>query len=234
MTIADPEASTPRWRIAPTAAQHAEALAELQRIVFPTLDPSERFGADHYRRHVEIFPGGQFVALDDGRPETPIAATTTLRLNLDLEHPQHRFPEFLGGLSLSAHDPAGEWLYGADLGVHPAWRRRGIARALYAARQSAAVQLGLRGQLTVGMLNGYGAVADRMSAEEYYERLVAGVLEDPTVSAQLRIGFRPGGLIPDYVQDPRCGGYGVLLTLPGDHPVPAREPSAERQSRAHL
>ena len=212
-------ASATRWRIAPTAPQHAEALAELQRIVFPTLDPSERFGADHYRRHVEIFPEGQFVALDNGRPETPIAATTTLRLNLDLEHPQHRFPEFLGGLSLSAHDPAGEWLYGADLGVHPAWRRRGIARALYAARHFAAVQLGLRGQLTVGMLNGYGAVADRMSAEEYYERLVAGVLKDPTVSAQMRIGFRPGGLIPDYVQDPRCCGYGVLLTLPAEHQV---------------
>ena len=212
-------ASATRWRIAPTAPQHAEALAELQRIVFPTLDPSERFGADHYRRHVEIFPEGQFVALDNGRPETPIAATTTLRLNLDLRNPQHRFPDFLGGLFLTAHDPAGEWLYGADLGVHPAWRRRGIARALYAARHFAAVQLGLRGQLTVGMLNGYGAVADRMSAEEYYERLVAGVLKDPTVSAQMRIGFRPGGLIPDYVQDPRCRGYGVLLTLASESHV---------------
>ena len=69
------------------------------------------------------------------------------------------------------------------------------------------------------MLNGYGAVADRMSAEEYYERLVAGVLKDPTVSAQMRIGFRPGGLIPDYVQDPRCRGYGVLLTLASESHV---------------
>ena len=207
------------WRVAPTAPGHGEALAELQRIVFPTLDPSERFGAGHYRRHVEIFPEGQFVALADERPNTPIAATTTLRLNLDLDNPQHRFPEFLGGLFLTAHDPKGEWLYGADVGVHPSWRRRGIARALYAARQSTAVRLGLRGQLTVGMLNGYGAAADRMSAAEYYEGLVAGEIQDPTVSAQMRIGFRPGGLIPGYVQDPRCRGYGVLLTLPADQQV---------------
>ena len=41
-----------------------------------------------------------------------------------------------------------------------------------------------------------------MTAEDYYERLVAGEITDPTVSAQMRIGFRPGGLIPDYVQDP--------------------------------
>lgn len=207
----------PGWRVAPTAPEHAEALAELQRTVFPTLDPSERFGADHYRRHVAIFPEGQFVAVTG--ENAPVAATTTLRLSLDLSRPQHRFPEFLGGLFLTAHDPDGEWLYGADVGVHPDWRRRGIARALYAARQAIAKRLGLRGQLTVGMLNGYGAVAGQTTAEDYYARLVAGTVRDPTVSAQMRIGFRPGGLIPDYVQDPRCGGYGVLLTLPADRQV---------------
>ena len=215
-------APDPGWRVLRTEPRHAAALAELQRTVFPTVAPAERFRADHYRGHVAMFPRGQFVAVASAPPHDPVGATTTLRLTLDLSHPQHRFPEFLGGLFLTAHDPVGEWLYGADVSVHPDWRRRGIARALYAARQSTARLLGLRGQLTVGMLNGYGAVAAKTTAEEYYERLVAGEIEDPTVSAQMRIGFRPGGLIPNYVQDPRCGGYGVLLTLAADEVVSSR------------
>ena len=237
-------ASPPDWRIAPTAPEHAEALARLQRLVFPTLDPAERFEAAHYRRHLEIFPEGQFAALAAGPPETPVgatktlaagppetpvavtaalaagpaetpvAATSTLRLDFDFDHPHHTFPEVAGGLFLCAHDPKGAWLYGADVSVHPGWRRRGIARALYAARRETVRRLGLRGQLTVGMLNGYGALAGKMTAEDYYQSLVAGEFADPTVSAQLRVGFRPRGLIPGYVNDPRCGGYGVLLVLP--------------------
>ncbi len=199
------------WRVTRTAAGHAGALAELQRIVFPTLAPEEWFEARHYRRHVAVFPEGQFAVLAAGTPETPVAATTTLRLRFDPAHPQHRFPEILGGRGLGAHDPEGPWLYGADLGVHPAWRRRGLAAALYEARQGTVRRLGLAGQLTVGMLNGYGAVAGRVSAEDYYQRVVRGEVFDPTVSVQLRLGFRAEGLIPDYVRDPRCGNCGVLL-----------------------
>lgn len=204
------------WRIASAAPVHAEALADLQRLVFPTLAPEERFEARHYRRHLELFPDGQFVAVAAGPPENPVAATTTLRLDFDFDQPAHTFREVTGGRNLNAHDPNGAWLYGADIGVHPSWRRRGIARALYAARQSTVLRLGLRGQLTVGMLNGYGAHAGRLTAEDYYRRLLAGDLEDPTVSAQLRIGFRPAALIPHYVQDPRCRGYGALLILPAE------------------
>ena len=216
MRAARPDSATvppagPGWRVTSTAASHAEALAELQRLIFPTLEPSERFEARHYRRHVEVFPEGQFVVLASGRRETPVAATTTLRLDFDPEHPRHTFPEILGGRGLEGHDPEGPWLYGADLGVHPGWRRRGLASALYEARHVAVRRLGLRGQLTVGMLNGYGAVADRVAADDYYRRVVRGELFDPTVSVQLRLGFAARGLIPNYVRDPRCRGYGALL-----------------------
>ena len=124
---------------------------------------------------------------------------------------------------LTSHDPHGRWLYGADVGTHPAYRRRGIARALYAARHATVRALDLDGQVTVGMPSGYGALATSMSAEQYYAELLAGTRTDPTISAQRAIGFEPHGLIPGYIDDPVCAGYGVLLLLPAarDVPLPA-------------
>ena len=41
-----------------TGREHVAQLEELQRIVFPTLAPEQRFEARHYLRHIELFPDG--------------------------------------------------------------------------------------------------------------------------------------------------------------------------------
>ena len=63
------------------------------------------------------------------------------------------------------------------------------------------------------MLSGYGAVSKEMSGKKYYEELIAGKRFDPTISTQMKVGFEPVALIPDYVNDPVCGGFGVLIKL---------------------
>ncbi len=199
------------FRVVPAAVEHAGALEALQPVVFPTLAPGQRFRAGHYRHHVKMFPEGQFVAVAG---KEIIASTTTLRVEGRLISGRHSFSQIFGEGWLTSHDPGGAWLYGADLGVIPEWRGRGVGRALYAARQRTVVRLGLSGQATVGLLAGYGALAARMDVETYYRELLAGERSDPTISVQLRIGFRPRGLIPGYVSDPICAGYGVLLVLP--------------------
>jgi len=196
--------------LAPAGPQHAAGLERLQRTCFPTLDDGERFKAAHYRKHVELFPEGQFVVLDGDRVA---GATTTLRLDFDVDHPAHSFAEIIAGGWLTSHQPEGKWLYGADVSVAPEYRRRGIATALYAARHDVVRRRGLKGQVTVGMLRGYGAVKDRMTAADYYRRVVAGTITDPTLSVQLRIGFEPRGLLAQYVNDPACDNFGVLLVL---------------------
>ena len=103
--------------------------------------------------------------------------------------------------------------YGADVGTHPEYRRRGIARGLYAARHDTVRRLGLKGQVTVGMPSGFGAVKDRMSADAYFEGLKTGAVRDPTISAQMKVGFEPVRLLPNYLDDPVCDNYGVLIVL---------------------
>ncbi|HXV61791.1 MAG TPA: GNAT family N-acetyltransferase [Vicinamibacteria bacterium] len=205
--------------ICSTLPRHARALEQLQLLVFPTLDDSERFKEAHYRKHVEIFPEGQFVALDGKRV---VGMTTTIRTLFDFDHPQHTFADMIQGGWLTSHDPEGDWLYGADIGTDPAYRRRGIARGLYAARHDTVKRLGLKGQVTVGMLRGYGDLKGTMSAEAYYQALLRGQLTDPTISAQMRIGFEPLGLVSDYLHDPACDNYGVLLVLAADKEVHSR------------
>lgn len=203
-----------------TRPEHAPQLEALQRTCFPTLDDAERFKAIHYLKHLELFPDGQFVVVDSDRGDTVVGATTTLRLNFDFEHVAHTFSEIIQGGWLTSHEPDGEWLYGADVGIDPAYRRRGLATAIYAARQEVVWRLGLKGQVTAGMISGYGAVKDQISAPAYYESVVAGRTSDATLSMQLRVGFEPRGLLANYLNDPVSDNYSVLLVLGADKDVP--------------
>jgi len=145
--------------------------------------------------------------------------TTTMRSNFDFNHYHHTFKETIAGGWLTNHNPNGDWLYGLDVGVHPDYRGKGLSRYLYRARHYIAKQLGLKGQVTVGMMNGYGAASNKISGPEYYEELIQGRRTDPTLTPQMRIGFEPIALIPNYLNDPACGNYGVLIKIDIDKEI---------------
>ena len=190
--------------------EHAEQLEALQLVCFPTLADEERFKARHYRKHLELFDEGQFVALDGDRV---VGATATIRMHFDFAHIDHTFGDIIQGGWLTSHEPDGDWLYGADIGVDPAYRGQGLATALYAARQELVWRRGLKGQVTGGMLRGYGAVKHEMSAEDYYAGVVAGRVKDATLSMQLAVGFEPRALLKDYLNDPVSDNYCALIVL---------------------
>lgn len=193
--------------ITTTQPQFTHQLEELQKLVFPTLSKESLMRSEHYLNHIKIFPEGQFVAVKDDKV---IGMTTAIRYHLHVND-RHTFNDVFDHGFLNTHEPDGDWLYGMDIGTHPEYRGLGIAKFLYDARQETVVKLGLKGQYTYGMLSGYGAVKDRMNAEEYYKQVVDGQIKDPTVSRQMKNGFKPYGLIPGYVDDPVCDGYCALL-----------------------
>jgi GNAT superfamily N-acetyltransferase len=118
--------------------------------------------------------------------ERVVAATSTVRLDFDFQHVDHTFRDVIQGGWLTSHQPAGEWPYGADMGVAPDYRRRGLGTALYAARQETVWRLGLKGQVTAGMIRDYGAVRDRMPAQEYLQAVVEGRVKDSTCRCSWR------------------------------------------------
>lgn len=198
--------------IVPMQQTHADALEQLQYIVFPDLQEDEILHAPQYRQHVNIFPEGQFVATDG---EKIIGATSSIRYHYNpdiIEH--HSFFEIMGGGWFTTHEPNGEWLYGMDVSVHPQYRNLGIAKALYRARHFTCKQLNLKGQMTVGMLNGYAKQSAYMTIEAYYDKVKSHELFDPTVSVQEKIGFEIRGLMKDYLNDPTCGNAGAIIVLP--------------------
>ncbi len=167
--------------------EHADELEELQRVCFPTLADEERFKARHYRKHVELFADGQFVALDG---ERVVGATSTIRLPFDFAHVDHTFGEIIQGGWLTSHEPDGDWLYGADIGVHPAYRGRGLgAGALRRAPGSWCGASACAGQVTGGMLRGYGAVKDTVHGRGLLRRRRRRAAQgsDPVDAARRRL-----------------------------------------------
>jgi GNAT superfamily N-acetyltransferase len=197
--------------IVPMENYHVSQLEVLQHRVFPHLAEDEILHANQYLRHLEIFPEGQFTAMVG---ETVAGATTTMRYHYNI-HQQHyhTFKEATGDGWLTIHDPNGEWLYGVDICVSPAYRKMGIAKALYRARQHTCRMLNLKGQFTVGMLNGYKKLRNDLTIEEYFMKVKHGEIFDPTVSVQQRIGFEIIGLMKNYLHDPTCGNAGAILVL---------------------
>jgi ribosomal protein S18 acetylase RimI-like enzyme len=191
----------------------ADQLADLQRIIFPTLTEDELFSADNYRKHMEIFPDGQYMAVvrHPKRGEVVVGACSAIRTTFDFDHIQHTFADLTDNGWLTNHQPDGDWLYGIDMSVHPKFRRRRIATRLYRVRSNLTRRLNLRGEMGGGMLPGYERHKAKLSIEDYVEQVVAGKLTDPTLTTQLRQGFKVRGILYDHITDPRSNDCAALI-----------------------
>lgn len=208
----------PTIEIIPTPPDFAAALAALQPLVFPTIEPEEWFTEAMYRAQIAAFPDGQLCALAHTDTGTVVVgATTTFRTSLSFEGEIPYYFEVIGHGYLTTHEPDGEWLYGVDVSVHPDYRRLGVGSRLYDARRQVVRRLNLRGELVAGMLPGYERYRHAMPVDDYVQRVVAGELTDPTLSWQLRNGFAFQRLLPGFIHDPRSGDMATLLVRLNPH-----------------
>lgn len=191
-----------------SAPEHVDGLEALQRLAYPTLDESHLLLRPHLVNHQVIFPEGQHAALCEGRV---VGMSATFRTRLDLDHPQHTFNDIIAEGYFSKHDPQGEWLYGADVSVHPDFRRLGLSRRFYDARKALIVSLGMRGMIAGGMIPGYRFHKHALSVEAYIQKVAGGELADPTLTPQLRSGFQVRGVLYGYLHDALLGDDAALI-----------------------
>lgn len=74
--------------IIPSAAEYAEQMEQIQRVTYdiPDDEPVDILNADHFRRHIAIFPEGQYMALDPAANRV-VGTTTSMRMQFDPRQP---------------------------------------------------------------------------------------------------------------------------------------------------
>lgn len=198
--------------------QMAPALEQIELACFPMANPDDLLSKEDIEAYAEVFPDGYFVAMVEGRP---VGMGAGIYLDFDFDHPQHTIAGITGEHQCGNHDPAGEWYYGTDITVHPDYRGRGIGKKLYAERKALVSRANKRGIIAGGSLPGYYEHKADMSIHQYVEKVVAGVMSDPTLSFQMANGFEVRGLLENYIEDEADDGWAALIVWenPGYRPV---------------
>ncbi|MCB0018973.1 MAG: hypothetical protein KDE09_14375 [Anaerolineales bacterium] len=68
-----------------------------------------------------------------------------------------------------------------------------------------------KGIVAGGFIPGFANYKADMDARSYVDKVVAGELYDPTLSMQLRQGFKVRGILSDYMRVGKSDGYATLI-----------------------
>jgi len=135
-------------------------------------DCDDCFTEEDIRAHIECFPEGQFMIIRLGGPNAGCAVSTaiTMRTSRPPTAPILPWREAIGDMTLGAHEPEGNWLYGVEMAVHGMYRGHGFGTGLYDVRFQLVKDLNLRGWYAVGMLMGYHDILeDELRESERFE-----------------------------------------------------------------
>lgn len=206
----------------------APAVARLSAMIYPHDEP---WRTEHLASHLRLFPAGQLVAVEPDTGEL-LGYAASLIVNWDDYAFDHAWDEFTDRGWFTNHDPVnGKTLYGADVMVRPDTQGRGVGGAIYRARAELCRSLSLRRIRAGARLRGYADYADRLSPEAYVQAVIRGELRDPTLSFQLRKGFRVIAVVHGYLKaDPASRGYAAVIEWI-NHRVARRRDYRQRDPR---
>ena len=194
-----------RWR-----PEDIPGIIACNRAAYADYPPEFVYTQRQYELQLAAFPDGQFVALSDGQV---VGYATSIVVNLDDENYTYSVDEITGAGSFTTHNPLGDTLYGADIAVHPNYRRRGISGMLYERRKSLLKRSNLRRMIAYGRIVEYREHAGRLTAEQYVQRVIDGQLKDPALNAHLRAGYQVKRVQLDITVDYSSLNYSTYLEM---------------------
>lgn len=181
----------------------------MERVYRPPHGPEAIWRPEALQEHLRHFPEGQILLKGpDGRV---LADSSSVVLPESVALAPHTWSSITAGGTLANHDPGGSVFYGVDIAVDPAFQGLGLARKLYDARMALAKKLRCRWFAAGARIPGYHKVAHLMSPQAYVNDVIRGLRFDPTLSKQLKIGFRALALLPNYLRDVECCDQAVLI-----------------------
>ncbi len=191
------------------------ALVALHRAAYQ--DYASHYNERSFELQLAAFPEGQLLVEVD---KQVVGYATSIIVQLDPNH-TYSYDEITGGGSYSTHDPTGDTLYGADIAVHPQFRRQGLTGLLYAGRKRLLKRYNLRRLVAYGRLPGYRS-HQGMTAEAYVDEVIADRLRDPALSAHLKAGFEVKRVMFDLFKDPSSMDWQTYLEFPNPEYRPAK------------
>ncbi|BAM02663.1 GNAT family N-acetyltransferase [Phycisphaera mikurensis] len=201
-------AAGPGLRVRHTAVRDFPRIREICHACYPAAKP---WSPGTLMQHLEIFARGQLVVVD-AATDRVVGSASSLVVHWSDYGTGHTWNQITGDGTFRTHDSTGTTLYGADVIVDPAAQGRGVGKLLYAARRQVAADLNLSRIRAMARLQGYHLVADRMTPAEYAAGIAEGRWTDPTVSFQVKQGFRLLKVASGYMSDDdRSQGHAVVI-----------------------
>lgn len=214
-------------KVRPWTKEDLPKVVECQRAAYADYSDSGMYNLRIYEMQFAAFPEGQFLAEVEGRV---VGYATSLIVQLDDAPHAYEYEELTGSGTFSTHTPGGDTLYGADIAVHPEFRGSGVAGRLYLSRKKLLRRYNLRRMVAYGRITGFPAYAGRLTAQEYVEKVSAGELSDPALSAHLKAGYKVLSVSMNIMHDVSSLDYATLLQLENE----AYNPQKRRIAAAPL
>jgi predicted amidohydrolase/GNAT superfamily N-acetyltransferase len=188
--------------------EEAEEISALTHRVYDKDMPN--YTPDMIRTHIRKFPEGQWVATVD---DVVVGYSASFRISGKFALKAHTWEAITGDGYGSRHDENGDWMYGMDVCVDPAYRGYRIGQRFYNQRKRFVQKLEIKGIVFGGRLPGLRKrIKEVKTAENYIELAKAGKIRDYVLNFQLRNGFEVIGLMPGYLkEDVDSMGWGTHL-----------------------